>query len=231
MRNLLLILILFCSFQSFGQGNFFWSHGSIQLPPVVVSYGYLYNYDAVHDVRGLAPVGWHIPTTAEWLVLANYMGGQVVAGGKIREIGSTYWTSPNTCATNDYGFNARGTGQRNTDGSFSFIKNTATWFSTTGYDSFDATYNTCILSKVSGDESYVRYGRAVRYVKDNTTDVGYMIGNDGQRYNTVTIGTQVWTSEDSRETRYRNGNLIPLNQDASIWTIWEVGQRCYYVIP
>jgi uncharacterized protein (TIGR02145 family) len=48
------------------------------------TYGLLYNWYAVNDPRGLAPEGWHIPTDAEWLKLTDYLGGDMVAGSKMK---------------------------------------------------------------------------------------------------------------------------------------------------
>ena len=47
-------------------------------------YGKLYNWYAVNDERGLAPVGWHVPTDQEWTVLSTFLGGEDVAGEKIK---------------------------------------------------------------------------------------------------------------------------------------------------
>lgn len=49
-----------------------------------IKYGKLYNWYAVHDPRGLAPIGYHIPTDAEWRQLSDYLGGEGVAGTKMR---------------------------------------------------------------------------------------------------------------------------------------------------
>ena len=68
------------------------------------TYGKLYNWYAVHDPRGLAPEGWHIPSDAEWATLETCLGGSSVAGGKMKETGTTHWTAPNTDATNSSGF-------------------------------------------------------------------------------------------------------------------------------
>jgi uncharacterized protein (TIGR02145 family) len=67
-------------------------------------YGKLYNWYAVKDSRGLAPAGWHIPTDSEWDTIITCLGGETVAGGKMKETGNTHWISPNTAATNSSGF-------------------------------------------------------------------------------------------------------------------------------
>ena len=70
------------------------------------TYGTMYNWFAVDDARGLAPAGWHVPTMADWTTLATTLGGTSVAGGKMKESGTTHWFSPNTGATNESGFTA-----------------------------------------------------------------------------------------------------------------------------
>ena len=47
-------------------------------------YGKLYNWYAVHDPRGLAPKGWHIPNNEEWSILIEYLGGEKKAGKKLK---------------------------------------------------------------------------------------------------------------------------------------------------
>ena len=62
-------------------------------------YGALYNYYVVADTSSLnvCPVGWHVPSDGEWTTLTNYLGGLDVAGSKLKETGTLYWNSPNTC--------------------------------------------------------------------------------------------------------------------------------------
>lgn len=67
-------------------------------------YGRLYNWYAVNDSRGLAPEGWHIPTNLEWGVLAGCLGGELIAGGPLKDTGFLHWYSPNSGATNSSGF-------------------------------------------------------------------------------------------------------------------------------
>jgi uncharacterized protein (TIGR02145 family) len=73
---------------------------------------YLYNGFAVFDQRGLAPEGWHVPSLDEWLTMINYLGGEDVAGGKLKEAGTNNWDEPNTGATNSSGFTGVGSGLR-----------------------------------------------------------------------------------------------------------------------
>ena len=73
-------------------------------PSLGCTYNKLYNWYAVNDPRGLAPVGYHVPTEAEIETLRQYLGGTNVAGGKLKQAGTTLWNSPNTGATNETGW-------------------------------------------------------------------------------------------------------------------------------
>lgn len=64
-------------------------------------YGKLYNWYAVGTDK-LAPIGWHVPSNAEWTELINYLGGDEIAGGKMKS--TNYWKSPNKGANNSSGF-------------------------------------------------------------------------------------------------------------------------------
>jgi uncharacterized protein (TIGR02145 family) len=79
-------------------------------------YGCLYSWHSVMDIRGLAPEGWHIPTYQDWIELTDYLGGEEVAGGKLKAV--TLWESPNKGATNESGFTALPGGLRDLRGNF-----------------------------------------------------------------------------------------------------------------
>jgi uncharacterized protein (TIGR02145 family) len=74
-------------------------------PLYKIDYGALYNWFAVSSKK-LAPKGWHIPTMDEWNALISYLGGNAVAGGKMKETGTQHWKVPNEGATNSSGFRA-----------------------------------------------------------------------------------------------------------------------------
>ena len=57
-------------------------------------------------IQGVCPTCWHLPSDVEWTELTDYLGGKSVAGGKLKESGTTHWDSPNTGATNETGFTA-----------------------------------------------------------------------------------------------------------------------------
>jgi uncharacterized protein (TIGR02145 family) len=90
-------------------------------------YGGLYQWDEMMQystapgVEGICPVGWHIPTDGEWTTLTNYLGGETVAGGKMKEAGYAHWSPPNTGATNISGFTALPGGSRNGTGGFEIL--------------------------------------------------------------------------------------------------------------
>jgi len=92
-------------------------------------YGKLYNIEAAHSNK-LCPVGWKVPSNADWTVLSNYLGGNAVSGGKLREAGFVHWFSPNSGATNESGFSGRGGGERYNEG-FKNLRSHGTWWSTT----------------------------------------------------------------------------------------------------
>ncbi len=71
----------------------------------IATFGRLYNWYAVSDSRNIAPEGWHVPTDDDWIILTTHLGGVDIAGGKIKETGTSHWKDPNN-ATNETGFTA-----------------------------------------------------------------------------------------------------------------------------
>jgi uncharacterized protein (TIGR02145 family) len=93
------------------------------------SYGALYNWFTV-STGNLCPIGWHVPSDSEWIILASYLGGENVAGGKLKETGITHWNSPNIGANNESGFTGLPGGVRSTAGFYN-LGSSGYWWSST----------------------------------------------------------------------------------------------------
>jgi len=145
-------------------------------------YGGLYQWDEMMqydqyyvetDFKGICPKGWHIPRSgmSEWSELLIYLGGYDVAGGKMKEVGTFHWNTPNTGATNESGFTALPGGWHyKTNGSFNGKGTDANFWGTTT-DSLSASMH--LLSY----DSYTSYSymylkthglsvRCVAYISD-----------------------------------------------------------------
>jgi uncharacterized protein (TIGR02145 family) len=118
-------------------------------PALGAIYGKLYNWYAVNDPRGLAPIGWHIPSDEEWKELEMCLGMSrseadrnitrgINEGGKLKatgtiEDGDGLWHSPNTEATNESGFSALPGGFLSQGGPFYYIGTFGCWWTSTEY--------------------------------------------------------------------------------------------------
>jgi len=287
-------------------------------------YGALYNWYAVdpssNGNKSICPNGWHVPTDAEWIILTNFLGGETFASGKMKEIGTTHWTSPNTEADNSSGFTALPGGSRNyVDGLFNNLGSYGNLWSSIASDASNAwfrylryydayavridnnkknghsvrclkgitvflpTLTTTLITSITqtsassggnitndggasvtargicystsanptlansitingnGNGSFISpmtglNANTTYYVRAYaTTSAGTAYGNevsfstntnsgttvtdvDGNVYNTVTIGTQVWMKENLKTTKYNDGTLISYITDNTAWT-------------
>jgi uncharacterized protein (TIGR02145 family) len=134
----------------------------------VSTYGRLYTWYAVTDSRNVCPTGWHVPTHAEWTTLTTYLGGESVAGGKLKETGTTHWQSPNTGATNETGFTALPSGWRDNGGSFALISKDSGWWSSTEFTASIAYYRSMHYGStdVTKISYYKESGFSVRCLRD-----------------------------------------------------------------
>jgi uncharacterized protein (TIGR02145 family) len=138
-------------------------------------YGALYTYAAAiannwaednNANQGICPDGWHLPTDSEWTILITFLGGTSVAGGKMKETGTTHWNSPNTGATNSSGFSGLPSGFRDsTYGTFNDIGLYGYWRSSTESISSSG------VSGVYGRGLYYNNAGAGRYYDDKSHGV------------------------------------------------------------
>ncbi len=135
-------------------------------------YGALYNWYAVSPTtnggKNLCPTGWHVPTDAEWTTLSDYLGGESVAGGKMKTTGTTQWLSPNTEATNSSGFSGLPGGNRISNGTFLNIGNFGFWWSSSEYDTYYAWLRNLRYDygSVNRTYGYKEDGLSVRCLRD-----------------------------------------------------------------
>ena len=128
-------------------------------------YGKLYNWYAVNTGK-LAPAGWHVPTDAEWTTLINFLGGETVAGNKMKA--TTLWRAyTGITNTNSSGFTGLPAGFRNTSGTFNNIGDDGHFWSSTEYSINYAWYRYLSYSSSNaGRANYNRRGISVRCVRD-----------------------------------------------------------------
>ena len=132
------------------------------------TYGALYDWFTVNTGK-LAIAGWHIPTDAEWKTLTDYLGGENIAGGLLKETATTHWRSPNAGATNESGFTALPGGHRDVNGLFSAMGDDGFWWSSTIYGTTgkvwyrNMNYNYAGVLSVSNNK---KNGHSVRCILD-----------------------------------------------------------------
>lgn len=143
------------------------------------TYGVLYNWTAAMDThssssanpsgrKGVCPSGWHLPSDAEWTELVDYLGGKPVAGGKLKETGTTHWAAPNTGATNETGFTALPGGDYSFSGEFTDIGEFGYWWSTTEYTEGHSWYHGMRYndSNIFSNYFFKKNGFSVRCIRD-----------------------------------------------------------------
>lgn len=128
-------------------------------------FGKLYNWYAVESGL-LCPSGWHIPSQSEWKTLINHLGGDTIAGGKMKS--TSIWFSPNTGATNESGFTAYPGGARFRSGEFKFKGGDGQWWSSSNHFSHSAFIVSLsyYFDNATPSAEYKGVGLSCRCVKD-----------------------------------------------------------------
>jgi uncharacterized protein (TIGR02145 family) len=205
---------------------------TVTIATSTIKYGRLYNWPAVNTAL-FAPNGWHVPTETEIETLITTLGGDSVAGGKLKETGLVYWDTPNTGATNEYDFNGRGSGARTHVGGFEYINiQLAIWTATEADVSYAYYLNMGYNSAQTTSETYIlkKHGFAVRFIKDTTdyTEGETVTDIDGNSYRVCQIGTQVWLADNWACTKLNDGTPIANITDGTDWSNDTTGAYCDY---
>ncbi len=211
-----------------------------------IKYGRYYNYYTVADLRNISNSGWAVPTQAQWSTMRTYLGGELIAGGKLKMIGYETWLTPNTGASNTVDFNSKGSGYRQTSGSFAKINEYASYWSSTIVGSGAAQDLTLFHNNASALYAYLNWfahGLNIRLIRPATSPElllpdglisAVYTGNDGKIYPCTKIGTQVYTAANLAETKFRNGDIIPfagangINFTNAEWAALTTAGTCAY---
>jgi len=134
-------------------------------------YGKLYPWHTATDERGTCPEGWHAPSDDEFTVLTNYLGGEAIAGGKMKEAGLEHWDSPNEGATNESGFTVLPAGYRLSNNNVSYnMGNMGYFWSTIENDEYYAWTRTMYHDNILATRSLNHKDNAfsIRCLSDET---------------------------------------------------------------
>jgi len=128
-------------------------------------YGKLYNWYAAADTRNICPCGWHVPTDAEWTVLSDYLGGEDVAGTKMK---TTIGWNENGNGTNESGFSGLPGGVRGFSGTFYDVGDFGYWWSSLENTTGDAWYRVLgyFADDLARDKIFMSNGFSVRCLRD-----------------------------------------------------------------
>lgn len=221
-----------------------------------IKYGYLYNFFAVDDTRGIAPDGWHVPTDTEFETLRLYVASQGWNYDGTTDVGDDEENKQGKALATDYGWEPNGEigvvgnidypairnisgfsglpgGYRSATGYFDLIDINGSWWSST-----ETSTNTAWGRYLTCDGTYVgRYyygkenGFSVRCLRDSSE--GWVEGQrvqdiDGNIYDTVQIGTQIWMVQNLAVTHFKDGTPLTNVEDETAWAALETEGYCAY---
>jgi uncharacterized protein (TIGR02145 family) len=134
----------------------------------VPSYGRLYTWYAISDLRNVCPTGWHIPDNDEWFTIAGRFGGQHIVWRKFKGIFG--WKDPNAGAITEEEFSGTPAGGRSDFGEFDYMGIYGNWWSSTSIDPLNAhqlKQRGYIYGGVVKNTYLKNYACSVRCVRDN----------------------------------------------------------------
>ena len=117
----------------------------------------------------VASEGWHVASDEDWAILRDYLRGEKIAGGELKESGTAHWKAPNARATNRVAFTALPGGSRGNSQDFSQIGERGYWWTATEESEYYGFLYTMSYNngKLSGDRSFKPLGYSVRCIRDS----------------------------------------------------------------
>ena len=131
----------------------------------LASYGRLYNWHAVNDIRGLCPTGWQIPSDEDWTALIDAVGGGLAAGSVLKS--SEEWFN-NGVGLAPNGFEAFPGGQRMNAGNFQGAGTDAFFWTSTALNSGQVWFRSMAWNsaQVVRNPAEKNVGMSVRCIKN-----------------------------------------------------------------
>ena len=205
-------------------------------------YGALYNWYVTQESELIS--GFIVPTNEQWTDLGNTLGGESIAGGKLKSIRTDpdiepRWDNPNTGATDEVNFSGIPGGWRNTSGNFFSLNIWCNWWTTTEISGtfahyIDLGHDYELLAK---DVINKPYGLSIRCIRnlvggETTLSDGTFLtpvqDYDGNWYEVVKIGDFAWLAQNLRTEHYANGTPIPIITDNGDWGSTTDAAMCYF---
>ncbi len=131
-------------------------------------FGGFYNWYAVNTGK-LCPDGWRVPNDNDWNTLITFVGGNAVAGGKLKEKGTQNWATPNEGATDEFGFKALPAGCYNTMTYMGINNSCFFWATNEAADPLYASHyyiNTYASNAYHYPQGDKKFGLSVRCIKN-----------------------------------------------------------------
>jgi uncharacterized protein (TIGR02145 family) len=227
----------------------FWCDGEI-----MVLSGRLYNFYA-YTHEDFAPEGWRIPTDDDFKTLEMYLGmsqseaddiggrgtneGSKLAGNYDMWIPDGVDNLRNDPEFGTSGFDALPSGDRYDDGFFNDNVNIRMVFY--GFDPLEGENRAGVrgidtrLTSISRSNGYIEDGSnyarealSVRLIKEDSENPGFLMDADGNVYETIKIGNQVWTRQNWVSTKLKTGVDIPNVEDNTEWANTNTLAYCNY---
>lgn len=140
-------------------------------------YGRLYTWNVLRSNNNVCPVGWKVPDNSDWETLTNFLGGDSIAGGKMKETGTIHWLVTDSTVDNSSGFTGLGNGFRGNPSGFRNLGQISSFWSFTplgmnqifprGYVYILFSHNNTFAKSIA----VANCGKAIRCIKDLTTSI------------------------------------------------------------
>lgn len=217
--------------------------------PCDTCYGLLYNWYAVNTGK-LAPTGWHVPTDAEWTTLTTWLtdngygyqgSGDDIAKSAASQCGWDVWDSgygnpgSDSYTNNSSGLSIFPAGFRiyAQSGIFGGVGQRWYQWSSTQYSSSNAWLryqyvDNIVISRYNLSKRYGCSVRCVRDIYEGWEEDVPVVDYDGNEYDVVKIGTQLWLVQNLVTTHLNDGTAIPEVTDNSEWSILTTPAFCAY---